>query len=121
MGLLYVAFTVLCTVIGQLIIKWQMSYIGALPIGISPKILVILKLMTNFWILGALFLAYLASLSWMIAMTKLPLSYAYPFTSLSILLVFIAGALFFKEPVQLLQIIGVSLIILGICFLGYSK
>jgi multidrug transporter EmrE-like cation transporter len=121
MGLLYVALTIICTVVGQLIIKFQMAHVGPMPEGLFSKIPFFFKLMGNIWILTSLFMGYLAALSWMAAMTKLPLSYAYPFTSISVLLVFLVGVFFFKEPIHITQLLGVALIIVGIGCLGFGK
>jgi multidrug transporter EmrE-like cation transporter len=56
----------------------------------------------------------------MAAMTKFPLSYAYPFMSLAFVLVMFLSAVFFKEPVTIPKSIGLGLIILGI-IIGSSK
>ena len=58
--------------------------------------------------------AFIASLCWMAAMTKFELSYAYPFTSLSFILVLILSGLFFHEPITIYKIIGSVLIVSGI-------
>ena len=50
----------------------------------------------------------------MAAMTKLDLSHAYPFTSLSFVLVLIASGLFLNEPVTWPKIAGIALICGGI-------
>jgi len=121
MGFIYVAITILFTVAGQVLVKWQMSQTSGLPAGLEKKLYFFAKLMLNPWIILVFVLAYLASLSWMAAMTKLPLSYAYPFTSIGVMLVFVIGVVFFKEAVHPVQLVGISLIILGLCCLGYMR
>jgi drug/metabolite transporter (DMT)-like permease len=68
----------------------------------------------NPWIVSALAAALLAALSWMAAMTKLDLSHAYPFTSLSFVLVALASAWLLNEPLTGPKIAGIALICLGI-------
>jgi multidrug transporter EmrE-like cation transporter len=63
---------------------------------------------------SALAAALLAALSWMAAMTKLDLSHAYPFTSLSFVLVALASAWLLNEPLTGPKIAGIALICLGI-------
>jgi drug/metabolite transporter (DMT)-like permease len=75
-----------------------------------------LRLLLNPWIITGLLGAFLASLSWMAAMTKFSLSYAYPFVSLSFVLVLICSNLFFQEPITINKSIGMGFIILGIIF-----
>jgi len=65
-----------------------------------------------------LFAALLAGVCWMAAMTKLELSFAYPFMSLSFVLVFIFSALIFHESITTPKVLGMLLIIAGIVVIG---
>ncbi len=47
-------------------------------------------------------------------MTKLELSYAYPFVGLTFVLVLVFSVVLFKEPLTLYKIIGVGFIAIGI-------
>ena len=118
MGMIYVFLTVLLTVYGQLVIKWQVKTQGALPAQFSDKLIYLLHLLLNLWMISALFAAFLAALSWMAAMTKLELSYAYPFMSLSFVLVFGLSIIIFHESLTLLKLLGLALIILGVIVSG---
>ena len=104
------------TVYGQLVIKWQVNSAGVMPVELIDKIWFMLRILLNPWIISGLLGAFLASLSWMIAMTKFSLSYAYPFVSLSFVLVLVSSNIFFKEPITIAKSIGMGLIILGIIF-----
>jgi multidrug transporter EmrE-like cation transporter len=50
----------------------------------------------------------------MAAMTKLPLSFAYPFMSLAFVLVMVFSSLLFNEPITAHKMIGVALVIVGL-------
>ncbi len=104
------------TVYGQLVIKWQVNSAGVMPVELIEKIWFMLRILVNPWIISGLLGAFLASLSWMIAMTKFSLSYAYPFVSLSFVLVLVSSNIFFKEPMTIAKSMGMGLIILGIIF-----
>ena len=114
MGYVYVLGTVLLTVYGQLIIKWQVNLAGAMPEEAGAKVLFLGRLLVNPWIVTGLVAAFAAAVCWMAAMTKLPLSHAYPFMSLAFVLVMVGSAVFFGEPVTLLKVAGIALIIAGI-------
>jgi multidrug transporter EmrE-like cation transporter len=114
MNYLYILLTIVFTVYGQLVIKWQVSGAGALPGDFAGKTLFLSKLLLNPWIISALLAAFLAALSWMMAMSKFDISHAYPFMSLSFILVLILGGIFFGEPVTFYKLLGLSLIIIGI-------
>jgi multidrug transporter EmrE-like cation transporter len=113
MGYLYILGAVLLTVYGQ-VIKWQISKAGAFPEGIVEKIGFLLCMVLNPWVISSLCCAFLAFLCWMAAMTKFDLSYAYPFMSLSFVMVLVLSALFFQETITLPKVCGVSFIMLGI-------
>ncbi|WP_087972635.1 EamA family transporter [Oceanobacillus rekensis] len=114
MGYFYILSTIMFTVYGQLIIKWTMDKQGGLPEGFWDKIMFLFQLLLNPWILSGFLAAFLAALSWMAAMTKFDISYAYPFMSLSFVLVFILSVFLFGEPVSTQKVIGFAFIVLGI-------
>jgi uncharacterized membrane protein len=114
MSYLYVFGTILFTVYGQFIIKWQMAKAGPLPHVFSEKIIFLLQMFFNFWILSAFLSAFVASLCWMAAMTKFELSHAYPFMSLSFVFVLVLSGFFFHESITLPKLLGVLLIMAGI-------
>lgn len=110
----YILITILLTVYGQLVVKWQVSLAGAFPASGWEKFLFLGKLLINPWVVSAMAAALLAGMAWMAAMTQLQLSHAYPFMGLTFVLVLLLSAFFFQEPVTLTKIIGVSLIVVGI-------
>jgi multidrug transporter EmrE-like cation transporter len=117
-GLGCVLVTIALTVYGQLVIKWQVLKAGAIPAEWSAKFFYFVLLFKNPWVLSGFCAAFLASIAWMAAMTKLPLSFAYPFTSIAMVLVVVSGAFLFKESVSMGQMLGCILILLGIILLG---
>jgi len=111
---IYIFMTVLGTVYSQVAIKWHMGKIGQLPESLPEKVGFLCSQLLNPWILSGLAGAFLAALSWMAAMTRFNLSYAYPFTSLSFVLVLALSAPLFNEPVTLPKVVGLTLIVGGI-------
>jgi multidrug transporter EmrE-like cation transporter len=114
MSYVYVLCTVILTVYGQIAIKWQVLEAGPFPADPGDKIRFLARLLANAWVLSALAAALLAAISWMAAMTRLPLSYAYPFMSLAFVLVMIASAFFFGESITPLKATGIALVVLGL-------
>jgi multidrug transporter EmrE-like cation transporter len=110
----YILLTIVLTVYGQLVIKWQVSKAGVLPTGVVAQSGFLLRMLVNPWILSALIAALIAALSWMAALTKFDLSFAYPFMSLSFVFVLALSALFFREPFTTYKIVGLALIALGL-------
>jgi multidrug transporter EmrE-like cation transporter len=113
-GYFYILGTVLLTVYGQLILKWQVRTLGLLPSNASDTIRYLGRLLLNFWVASSFAAAFLAFLCWAAAMTKFELSYAYPFTSLAFVLVTILSVLLFHEQVTSPKLLGLAFIIVGI-------
>jgi multidrug transporter EmrE-like cation transporter len=113
-GYLYIALTVLLTVYGQLVLKWQVGLAGSGPEDFPAKLYFLIGLLGNPWIITGFVSAFAASLAWMGAMTKFELSHAYPFMSLNFVLVLLLAGLLFHEPVSTAKILGVGMIVLGV-------
>lgn len=114
MGYFYIFGCILFTVYGQLVLKWRMNLKGELPAEITDKILFMAKLFLDPWLLSGFAAAFVASLFWMAAMTKFEISFAYPFMSLSFVLVLILSILIFGETFTWGKVIGLLLIVAGI-------
>lgn len=114
----YIVSTIFFTVYSQLIMRWQVQLSGSLPTDWGGKIFFVLNLFFNPWILSGIIATFLAGVSWMLAMSKFELSYAYPFVSLNYVIVFVAGLLFFNETITLSKIIGSLIVITGIIVLA---
>jgi len=113
-GFAYVFASVLFTVYGQIVVKWQVSKAGALPDALSGRVPFLLNLIFNPWIISGIVAGFFALISWLVAMTKFDLSYAYPFTSLGFVAVLLLSAILFHEPITVAKTLGVVLIIIGI-------
>jgi drug/metabolite transporter (DMT)-like permease len=111
---LCVAVTVALTVYGQIVIKWQVTSRGHVPASLSGKVDYFARLLTTPWVLSALAGAVIAALCWMAALSRLPLSQAYPFVGLSFAFVLILSAVFLGEPLTVAKVGGIALIIVGI-------
>jgi len=114
MGYFYIIGTILFTVYGQIAMKARIALYGSLPEPIYGKLVFLFKLIFDPVIFSSLVSAFVASLFWMAAMTKFNISYAYPFMSLSYVLVFIFSAILFKEPITAYKVIGLLFVLVGI-------
>lgn len=114
---LYIAGTILCTVYGQVILKWRIN-MKNLPVpdggGMDKFLNYYYYLLIDPFIISGFVAAFVASLFWMAAMSKFELSFAYPFTVLSPALVFILGIWLFDEAFTLGKVAGLFLIIVGL-------
>jgi multidrug transporter EmrE-like cation transporter len=111
MSYFYILLTIIFTVYGQIVLKWQVTGAGDFPEDSSDKFLFLMRLVLNPWVMSGFLAAFFASLTWMAAMTKLELSHAYPFMSLNFVFVIILSSLLFQETITPPKIVGLGLII----------
>jgi multidrug transporter EmrE-like cation transporter len=111
---LYIFATILFTVYGHLIMKWQVVKAGQLPEAVWDKLLFVGNLFINPWIISGAIATLFSAAAWMLAMTKIELSAAYPFTVLSFVMVMLLSVVLFHESISAAKIIGSLLVIVGI-------
>lgn len=111
---LFVAVTVLLSVYGQLIIKWQTGKAGAFPTETGDRIRYLADFLTTPWVITSLLAAVLAAFAWIAALSHLELSRAYPFVSASFVLVLVLSALVFGEALTVGKVAGALLIVAGL-------
>jgi drug/metabolite transporter (DMT)-like permease len=66
---------------------------------------------------GGLALYGLGAALWIAALSRAPLTQAYPYTALTFVLVFIGGAALFGETVPLAALAGVAFVLIGLLLL----
>lgn len=120
MAYLFIALMLALTCYGQLVLKWRVNLAGPLPGDVNGQIHYVLLLLTSPWVISGLAAAFLASICWMLALTKLDLSRAYPLTALSFVLILVCSAYFFGDTVNAGKLIGSALIIAGVCVVAFA-
>jgi drug/metabolite transporter (DMT)-like permease len=78
----------------------------------------IIKALLVPWLYMALFVYALATIFWLYILQRIPLSLAYPFSALAMLIVPILAMLLFGERLNFSYWIGLSLILIGIIIIG---
>ncbi len=111
---IFIGATVLLTVYGQLALKWRMDRELSLPAEFGPALQRLLLLLLDPIVASSFIAAFVASLTWMAAMTRFQLSYAYPFTSLSFVLVLMISTTALGETFSWGKALGVALIVAGV-------
>jgi drug/metabolite transporter (DMT)-like permease len=114
MGYLFIALTVLLTGYAQVILKCEINSVTDMPSGL-PMIGFLVKFtLLRPLVLSAFLSGFLASFTWMAALSRFELSYVYPFMSLNFVFVVALSFLLFGEGVHAYKLIGLSLICIGV-------
>jgi multidrug transporter EmrE-like cation transporter len=108
--------SVLLAAAGQLLFKAGLNQIGGLTISVG----MIVSILTNPIMLVGLVIFAASAFLWLIALMRAELSFAYPFLSLSYVLVLLGGAVFFDEQITPLRVLGFAAIIVGIFIVASS-
>lgn len=119
MGHIYIFATILFASVSQILIKYKMSAV-VLPSGGLNSLVFLIRLLFDPLIIASLVLTFLSGLSWMMAMNRFQLSYAYPYIGLTFVVQMLAAIFIFHEPVYWPRIVGVALIVLGIAVASRS-
>lgn len=110
---------VVLTVYGQLMIKARALAHAAE--ASSGKLLYLMAMFTDIGVLSGLAAAVTASAFWMLAIDRLDVAYAYPFMALCFVLVPAGATFLFGERLPPIQMLGISLIIIGVIVNAFSR
>lgn len=111
---IYILATILFTVYSQLVIRGEVVKAGSLPPDVLGKISFVANLFLNPWVLSSMFATLLAGISWILAMSRFEISYAYPWIGLNFVLMLFFGSVLFGESISAAKIIGTLLVVAGI-------
>jgi drug/metabolite transporter (DMT)-like permease len=100
---------ILTAVSAQVIVKVGLNRHGPVETVTSTAVLAVLR---EPLVLAGVALYALSALSWLIALSRVDLSFAYPLLTLSVVGVAWASKVFLGEPVSLLRLVG-TLVTLG--------
>jgi multidrug transporter EmrE-like cation transporter len=104
--------SVVLGVIGQLVLKTGVARLGPLALSNGQAVDTARHIAANYRIWSGLGLYGVSTFLWLVALSQVDLGYAYPFISLSYVLILIASWALFREEVSALRLFGV----LAICF-----
>src|SRR4029453_10189721 len=106
--------SVLLGVVGQLVLKAGVSSLGPLGLGDNRVVATLRRVLLQPWIVAGFALYGLGMVFWLVALSQVELGYAYPFISLSYVLILLASWAFFGEEMSAMKLLGVASICLGV-------
>ena len=112
--LLAILISVLLAVVGQLLLKMGMLRIGRFSFDISTLIHQYTRILLNPFVVAGLVGFFISMLIWLYVLSRMELSFAYPFVALNYVLILFGSYFLFKETITPLKIVGVAVIIIGV-------
>jgi multidrug transporter EmrE-like cation transporter len=119
--LLLILLGVLLNAAAQLLLKAGMTQIGHFEFSAANVLPISLKVMGNMPIVTGL-CAYVVSVAvWLLVLSRVQVSYAYPMLSIGYIVNAIAAYYFFGEDLSLLRIMGILIIVAGVYLISQSS
>jgi drug/metabolite transporter (DMT)-like permease len=109
----FILFTVLTNAAAQVLLKQGMISLGPLSFSAETAIARIFQIVFNPWVFAGLTMFVVSMASHLFVLSKVDLSFAYPFLSLAYVIVAVIAWLLFKEDLGAYKMAGIAFICLG--------
>ncbi|HVO68696.1 MAG TPA: EamA family transporter [Aggregatilineaceae bacterium] len=119
-AIVYILISVVGGAAGQVLLKKGMANMGPLTISAGQLFNIIWRMATNPYVVIGLAVYMFGTLFWLVALSRVQLSFAYPFASLSYGLMLLASWLLFAEDISLPRVIGTAVIVAGVLIISRS-
>lgn len=115
-----ILFTILTNFLSQILLKKGMTDLASVQSTAQHPLSILPSAMTNLFVLTGLAVMVISMGSHLLVLSKVQLSYAYPFLGLSFVLVAIWGYFALSEPMNIYRICGVAFIVCGVALVARS-
>jgi multidrug transporter EmrE-like cation transporter len=116
---------ILCGVLlnagAQLLLKAGMSQIGHFEFSLANAMPIGLKVLENPPIISGLFLYVMSVGVWLLVLSRVQVSFAYPMLSIGYVVNALAAYYLFGEPMTSLRMMGIFIIIAGVYLVAQSS
>ena len=116
----YILFTVLTNAAAQIMLKQGMMSLGPLTFSADTIISRVFQIIFNPWVFFGLATFVISMASHLFVLSKVDLSFAYPFLSLAYVIVAVIAWMVFKEELGIHKIAGIALICAGTILIAQS-
>tara|TARA_B110000008_G_C16508933_1_gene379329 strand:- start:7 stop:378 length:372 start_codon:yes stop_codon:yes gene_type:complete len=118
-NLIIIFIAVFLSAVGQIFLKIAANIIG--PISLKSNVLELLSLSMNIYLLLGLMSYFISTIIWIVALSRVSVSIAYPMISLGYVFVALAAWFLFNEPLSSIKLLALGIIIFGIILLAHSS
>lgn len=116
----YILISVVAGGAGQILLKHGMTRMGEITLVANQMPLILWRLATNPFVVGGLALYAGGTIFWLAALSRVDLSFAYPFASLSYIIMLLASWQLFNESISLMRLAGTLVIGIGVFLISRS-
>jgi drug/metabolite transporter (DMT)-like permease len=119
-AIVYILIAVTASAAGQILLKRGMLGIGTLTLTLDQLGSILWRLATNPYVIIGLAIYVCGTVFWLAALSRMDLSYAYPFASLGYLIMLAASWLLLKENITVGRLLGTMVVGLGVFLVSRS-
>ena len=116
----FILFTVLTNAAAQIMLKQGMMSLGPLSFTSDTMLQRVFQIVFNPWVFFGLATFVISMASHLFVLSKVDLSFAYPFLSLAYVIVAVVAWMVFKEELGVSKIAGIALICAGTILIAQS-
>lgn len=120
-NILLILSSVTLNAFAQLFIRQGMLKLGNISMSIDELWNMIIKSITNIYIWAGMTSYAISILLWMVVLSKVNVSLAYPFLSIGYIVTAVIAYFAFGEPITVQKVAGIFIICIGVVVLTYSK
>lgn len=119
-AVVYILISVVAGAAGQVLLKKGMGSMGPLTLSLNQLFPLIWRLATNPYVVLGLAIYMGGTLFWLTALSRVDLSFAYPFASLSYVVMLAASWRLFGEDITVMRVLGSLVIMFGVFLISRS-
>jgi drug/metabolite transporter (DMT)-like permease len=116
----FILFTVMTNAAAQLMLKHGMTSLGQISFTNANPVMKILEIVFSPWVFAGLATFVISMASHLFVLSKVELSFAYPFLSLAYVAVAVFAYFIFKEDINAYRIAGIAFICVGTVLIAQS-
>ena len=120
LAIIYILVSVLLGAVGQILLKKGMTNMGAITLTLNQLPATLWGMATNLYVVFGLLLYVTGTVFWLSALSRVDLSYAYPFASLSYVIMLVASWFLFHENITVMRLLGTLVVALGVFLISKS-
>jgi len=115
-----ILFTVLTNFLSQIMLKKGMTEINLGSLSAGNIFSAVPAILFNIFVVGGLLMMVVSMASHLLVLSKVDISFAYPFLGLSFVLITLWGHYVLAEPLNFYKIAGVAFIVCGVALVARS-
>lgn len=118
--IIVILISVLLNCAAQLFIKKGMIMVGEVTGGLQGFLSLLPAMASNLFLWVSVFCYALSMVLWLVVLSRVDVSYAYPFLSIGYILAAAVGYFVFHEAVSLTRVAGILVICIGVILISGS-